>query len=646
MQKITMNITLTLKGPLLTQSSNPGELGLDLVVARKDDTFYFPATLVVGKLRQALEELKDVSQNSSKKADWFQPTLDIWLGKDSEYSSPKSKQLYFSDFELEDKNGDGSDQVEHGQVRNRIRIDEKTMAVEKGQLVMMENPFTSAASYAFTGKLYFFAPANEVDNTLKHIKTGFNWFSQVGAMKSTGFGQVEDVVFSELCKLNIPEPASTPNSCSCKERIELLIKPLHSFCLSGKPMTNNLFQSEAIISGGALIGSIAKTWSHLAGNHNEKIPNDKMRKDLRNNFSKIRITHGFPSQDGDPRPVVAPLSLVTINNTPTLYDVALLSKPCLINDAPPDFAMDWKDNQNTLKGYPWPYIRMQNWGWSPVQTELRVRTGINRETYRSKKAELFAYEQVIPKGKEWHATLDLSRIQNEKERADLLEQLKSLLKHGIISLGKTKTITEIKFKPSSKFGPDAFFKSQTKPVLNNKWVITLQTDTLMGNPEKLNETCCELELFALYKQAWDEISNGDLELVRYFARQKLSGGAFRKIIFQKKAEDYKPWLLTEAGSVFVLQAKNNTTSAEKMIGTWLNQGLPLAKGVYTYYEIDESGDLQWQQCPFLPQNGYGEIAVNIDTKQETKVLMDEMVNSNNSEIKITPINLHSLEKDN
>lgn len=640
MQRVTMHISLLIQGPLLTQSSAPGELGLDLVAARRGDNFYLPATLVVGKLRQALEELQSVNESPTRKVDWFNPQLDIWLGKESYQQSPKSKQLYFSDFELEKDVHTESDQIRH-----RIKIDQKSSTVEQGQLVMMENPFVSGQEYRFTGKLHFFSPKNKADTLLKHIKTGFNWFSQLGAMKSTGFGQVKCVSFPHLEKLDIPNPGAAPKSCN--KKIGMQIRPLYPFCLSGKPVTDNLFESEAIISGGAIIGSIATTWSHLADQHDGKVPVDSTRKVLQDNFSKIRICHGFPGDSSKRRPLVPPLSLVKVDDDSTLYDVALLSQPSLINGLPPAFSLDWKGDENTLKCYPWPYLRMKEWGWPAVASELRVHTGIDRANNRSKKAELFAYNQIVPGDCTWYAEMDLSRIADEGERAEVFEQLKTLLHHGIIGLGKTKTVVDISFTPSAS-EPEPYFPSRIAPIEDAYWCITLQTDTLLGSPDcpvHLDETSGEVELEAIYRKAWHDLSAGGLQLVRYFARQKLSGGGFRHSVFQAGKEQYRPWLLTEAGSVFVLRSENgDIAGAEEKIKSWLNYGLPLSDSVISYYEIGDNEDLQWQRCPFLPQNGYGEIAVNVDTGDRAITLTDEMAAGTAGGPTIVPIGQPTFEE--
>jgi hypothetical protein len=65
-------------------------------------------------------------------------------------------------------------------------------------------------------------------------------------------------------------------------------------------------------------------------------------------------------------------------------------------------------------------------------------------------------------------------------------------------------------------------------------------------------------------------------------------------------------LLTEPGSVFVLTvAANQLDNAQEHIRKWLKSGLPLPE-----WACEAHGNT-WQENPFLPQHGYGEVAVNL-----------------------------------
>jgi hypothetical protein len=85
---------------------------------------------------------------------------------------------------------------------------------------------------------------------------------------------------------------------------------------------------------------------------------------------------------------------------------------------------------------------------------------------------------------------------------------------------------------------------------------------------------------------------------------------------QSKNDNYRPWLLTETGSVFVLQGKEGAHPEEiednkKLINRWLSQGLPITESVNKWYRLGDNPSRYWQHTPFVPENGYGEIAVNL-----------------------------------
>ena len=568
---------------------------MDVIIARNHHNQpYIPGTLVSGKIRQSLEELKNALKDENK-PEWFAPDLDKWLGKSSENDFAKTKQLFISDFALV-----GNEPL--AKTRYRIKIDAERGSVTKHQLVMLESPFVSGEIYTFTGQVHFFSSPEKAKVIRQHLNAAIKWFSNLGGFRSIGFGQVEDAVIIDI------EPPSrkppTDNLTPGAVRVGLYIQPEYPFCLAGKPNTDNLFKSDAIIPGGAIKGCIATTWNHLFDRQSGNISmTDADRLELRDSFSKIRISHAFPGHVPNKRPVVAPLSLVKTSKNNPFYDVAQLSEPCLINGLPPNFAVEWKDTGETLKDYPWPYIRFKGWGWDSLETELRVRTAIDRGKLRSAESELFAYEQIIPDTRHWYSELDLSQV-DEKKREAVLEQLQNLCAEGLIGLGKTKSPFSIQFVNAI----EPVVPNQLSPMDNNLWLITLQTDTLLGRPDLLDEASGKEELHTMYAQAWHELSDGKLTLLRYFARQRLSGGRHRQKIMQQNNNAYRPWLLTEAGSVFVLQGKEDSVDTIKR---WLSQGLPITETVKKWYGLGDSPCQYWQHTPFVPENGYGEIAVNL-----------------------------------
>ena len=129
----------------------------------------------------------------------------------------------------------------------------------------------------------------------------------------------------------------------------------------------------------------------------------------------------------------------------------------------------------------------------------------------------------------------------------------------------------------------------------------------MVNPDEIvKEEQTGEKLGKLYNQYWEDASSNSMEMIRFFAHQKLLGG----YLVRRHGDNYYPFYLTASGSVFVLKVKDSkeNTAMEK-IDEWKKKGLPLPEWVKTKYkEVDKE---LWQTCPFLPENGYGEVMVNL-----------------------------------
>jgi hypothetical protein len=116
-----------------------------------------------------------------------------------------------------------------------------------------------------------------------------------------------------------------------------------------------------------------------------------------------------------------------------------------------------------------------------------------------------------------------------------------------------------------------------------------------------------------------------LELVDYFAHQNFQGGyLYHRYLgageSKQKPKHYYPYYLTGAGSVFLLKVKDEN-AAREIVQRWENLGLDLpAWAIQEYGQYDRE---LWQNCPFVPENGYGEVVVNLDwhwIKQPREVL--------------------------
>ncbi|HJW76558.1 MAG TPA: hypothetical protein VJ787_12990, partial [Thermoleophilia bacterium] len=328
---------------------------------------------------------------------------------------------------------------------------------------------------------------------------------------------------------------------------------------------------------------------------------------LGRNFEHVRFSHAFPAPHCEPtvRPVRPPLSLVKAAGK--LRDVATCHGAGLICGEAPEFAVDWKDRSDLDKEFGWPEVRR----------ELRVHTAIDPARRAAAEGKLFAYEMIVPQGRSWLARVDLSRVARG-ERALVESQLRALLDLKLRSLGKTKIVAAARLEPAGTVG-DAVGRM----ALDGVHVVTLQTPALLCDPELLNEASDDAVLFQDYASTWQDLSDGALELVRFFGSQSLAGGYYLHRRFRGN-EAYVPWLLTDPGSVFVLKiAASRAQDANTAIDGWAKQGLKLPKWAKTRYTRDgRSGD-HWSNCPFIPENGYGEVAVDLDVHEKMKPGPDE-----------------------
>jgi hypothetical protein len=384
-----------------------------------------------------------------------------------------------------------------------------------------------------------------------------------------------------------------------------VIRLTRPFCISRHRADDNLFESEVVIPGGVLKGALAATWRRQLGldpgERAEITPDmDRARATLAGHFEHVRVGHATPVKDGQAtRPVAVPWSLVAAkaaDGSIALHDVARCPGPGLLQGRAPAFQIDWK-----TKAWDQAHALV---GWAEPARELRVRTKIDGQTRRAADGQLFAYEMVVPTGFTWHARVDLGAITDDAERSQAARELIDLLRAGLVGLGKTKVSADVSVGLAL---PDHVASDELRPP----YVVSLQTATLLCDGRRLNETSAAADLHGLYAEAWHDVSGGTLTLTRYFARQRLAGGRYLHHRF-RASENYHPLLLTEPGSVFVLEpVLGMETDAARWLTEALTRGVPLPSWART----DSGQPWTWRECPYVPENGFGELRVNLALHQ-------------------------------
>ncbi len=605
---IEFYVDLTLEAPILTRATEAAP-GLSEAAARDHrGRFYLAASLIKGCLRESLEEIRRILQVK-------QHEIDTWFGVESINSTddtPSRGQFSFSDFTTTRK--------ADSQTGIRIRIDPDRGAVDQGALAFLELPFAPGLAITFSGVIRTTAADRREQQRLQEIITrGLRWIPAFGGQQGIGFGRLLSVEITTHSRC-FPSPAPVSKTTPCPSSLYLSVVPDAPFCLADHLALNNRFETSEIISGAVLKGVIAHTLNRLTGRDINR-PLDATLpepwQELGAYFHRLHFTHAFPVSwmpGGPPpspqvRPVQPPLSTVVAEGE--IFDVALKKGPGLICGSAPKFAADWKnkDYQAVRRSFLWP---------DDLVKKLRVRTAIDRNRRRAEDEKLFAMELLVPDGHEWLCRVDL-HFDDDKpvptaDRNLIVDRLQALLAYGLVGLGKTKVPVSIRF---SKEAPakESFvkplsmqFQGKTLPV----WVVTLQTETLMIDPREVAGPvkCSADNLEHQYKKYWSEISNA-LQMLTFFAAQSLRGRYLNRRF--QAGKPYNPYLLTNAGSVFILTAgKENIRETGELLAELQERGLPLP-ATWSGEVYGQGKDIQptWRECPWLPENGFGEIKVNL-----------------------------------
>ncbi len=228
---------------------------------------------------------------------------------------------------------------------------------------------------------------------------------------------------------------------------------------------------------------------------------------------------------------------------------------------------------------------------------------------------LFAYRVAAAKARgaegkteeyRWLSQVNLKAIDDPVLRSEVARDLKAVFQeYGIPGVGKLKTHCRVHYQEWTPVN-----ESTAAPLPDGLWIVTLQTPALLVAVAKFTEPASEDELRGLLEQYWVDVSGANMALDDYFARWELAGGEYLQSRQVNGGESYQPYLLVQPGSVFVLRATStDATAASQRIRSWLETGLPIGRGVREVFGL--SGDASdWEYCPYIPQNGFGEIAVN------------------------------------
>jgi hypothetical protein len=579
-KRYKIDIAVTLKSPYLVHASEPSVIGLDAVLMRDhNNRFVLPGGLVAGRIRAAWREFAKLSSGveipkatswfGTESTDWFEGSGRL-ICKDLVIDNLQLQPLYDSTF-------------------TRISEDENTGAAKHGALQFIEQVTKAGCPLTFKGTWVTFANQSEIDQLVHWLKKAIVWNTQLGANRNIGFGQLNNVEI-KVNNDNLAGNQSSRDLSGENCRLPFSMRTDEAICVSAALMKGNLLQSANVISGGVIKGAIAKKLLATSGERN--IADLAASSALARNFDLLRVLHGLPSSGAERSTAIAN-SIIELDND--FADV--LTKTAVLKDKAPKFIHDWKSSAFSR------YADFGNNLAPRLGRQTRVRTAIDQDKLIAEDGKLFAWESVflLNDTDTWRSEFDLSRIPDE-DRTSVANLLLDLLHDGLDFVGKSKAHLNCTFEKSVNFD-----LPKTGP-----WAVMLNTPTPLFTVDQLDKLGPNRNLLAVLTEAFSDLSRDSIVVKNFFASQTLAGGKFLKERFQQTATTYKPWVLTEAGAVFLLEAMPGKEEiAHAFISKWIAHGLPLPTAVVKVHGNN------WDTNPYIPENGYGELILKPSLIKQT-----------------------------
>ena len=594
--EIKMHLELETIGPILCTSTSRLAWGIDAeFITNHDGKFYIPRSQIKGKLRYGWETISSVIK------DYFED-MGEWLGTDDEKNNgnsenyhfkPKRGRLVFSDFFLK---------TERNQevLLNRIAIEKNSGTANEGALFFVKTPFKNGESITWYGDIEFIVEKSNREKIKNFILQGLRWTDALGAQKGIGFGRlksvklIEEKSYEKEIDLNYKPVNNSTRSMGLKIQ---LVDPI---LIGGAKKSSFYIESEKVMPGALLKGSLATCINLILGNNpNGPVNEDKRLPVLTKNFADLRITHAFSGNAKiHKRPLTLPITVFQTGGK--YYDAALYKwsdEKVLINNNEPIFQVDWKEDR----------ISENQFGLLNPKTIAVTRTEIDDYSQRSKEKNLYTFEYICPTSDRnipiaWYANIFFPDYLNEKDCISLYNELNMVTSRYWNYVGKRNSKAVIQTLPYCLPG----FVGENNN--DGEIIIMLQTDTVMIQPGEKDVNISAHFLEEKYQTYWQEISDHNLEMVPggFWARQKLTGGYLSRR-FKDVNGPYKSYYLTSAGSVFRLSANEE---GRNLIKIWKQTGLPVPDWVKNFYCGGTKPS--WENFPYIPQNGYGEICVSLD----------------------------------
>lgn len=581
--RVVYELTLALRSPFMFEGLVNDRLGIDSAFIRGENgEAVIPSAQIKGVLRDALEHL--AAATSLITLDEINQLFGLASASDAdEQDKPIRGLAYFGD--LSAKSASEISSI------TRIAIDDETGAVETGHLQVVELAAPLGSTVSFTGPLIVRYPDGLDEARIeKALAAAIRLIPSIGAYKSAGFGEVvaaesnvKKIISSDLALKDTADGVRTVYDVTFDRPI--LVDTVRQ--------TDNAFSGSTIVPGSAFKGALAERLK-LAGDN----PEDKGSK-FHEALSHLRVSHARPViKHGENKVVTAdqpiPQSwfyvktadgyLVADAITATAPNKGLLFKG--ISMAPQQVASAKQEVQEELRkafGLPELYGKLVRTHVGINEDEDGKRIELGKRSFTAADKKLYSTSMVPSGGRVWRFTVDGSRI-SEK---GLATQLMSAFSEDLDGIGRTAAKASFKKIDAA----DSVTLPDTAVV-----DIILLSPAIMFDPVE-GERATQKSLSALYAEYFQSMLGA--KLLNHFARP-LFAGQYPAVRRRPYGKAYYPFVQTKPGAVFRLSLPDD--KARQALGDALRFGLP----------VPPLGGkaATWQTCPFMPENGYGEIALH------------------------------------
>lgn len=586
--RLDLALSFTVVSPSLFRGL-PGKLmGLDASALRDEQGRpIIPADQVRGCLRDAFEDLAAAGAGLTT-----QELLDLF-GRQSPAENqagtanePSRARLTVSD--LTARAVDLTKRFE----TTRIAVDDDTGAVAEGMMQVLELVAPFGTEIAFEGLATLFAPVGSENAWEQRIDRAMKLITAIGAVKSAGYGEVvkASATLTKAAAVTIPAAAA---SGPARRRYRVTFdRPV---LVDADWIADNAMAGSAVIPGAVFKGALAQALSYAG--------EDPAKGAYGTSLSALSIGHAFPESEhrGKPglRPV--PLSLVSLDGKD--FGDALLGadgQGAMMEDKAVLFVTDWKSD--------WLGNAARRLNYAPVDDPpllARTHTAISHEGV-AKDQDLYTTLARSVRRKDgagkWHdrgwiVDVDLSAV----PAAGLAkaQSLLALMEQGLDGIGKTGARAH--FEPLGDAPQDEPKEIAGRP---GEYAVMLLTPAYLLDARKLvaeqngvahwRKTAREA-----YQEYWGSALPG-AKLESFFASQRYTGGYLARRRRAHGRDHYYPFLVTEAGSVFRLS--NVRGAVFERLKALCGSGLPAAT-------LDGT-QATWENCPYVPENGYGRITAD------------------------------------